>query len=143
MDTLKGSEMYCLYQGRQYVMRNAYRDRDSGEPVVNIRLPEELSAEDFPEALRSGGEGDDRWVVIPERLVSREWAVDVYGEWRGVEFSLTVLRRPRGLVLFGDTIDKRAGGLGIPGDQYEAWGGVLPADEVVVTRVVERELPMG
>ena len=143
MDTLIGSQKYCMYHGQQYIMRNSYRDCDMGQYVVNIRLPETLTAADFPEALRNGGEGEDRWVVLPERLVSREWEINVYGEWRGVEFYLTVLGGSRNPVLFGSTDDKRAESLGIPGDQYQAWAGILPADEVVITRQVERELPMG
>ena len=142
MDTLIGSETYCLYQGREYRMRSG-RDLKTREPIVTIKLPEDLAADDFPEAIGSVDEGDDRWVVIPERLVSREWIKKVHGEWRGVVFFLTVLNDTYGPVLFGTTGDPAAGGLGIPGDQYEGWAGVLPADEVVVTRVVERELPMG
>ena len=142
MDTLIGSEHYCLYRRRQYVLRNAYLDRELGLAVANIRLPEGMSAADFPEAIRSGGDGEDRWVVIPERLVAREWAVDVSGVWRGVEFGLSVLRDPDGPSLYGSTSDPAAGSLGMMGDQYNGWQGELPADEVVVTRQVERELPM-
>jgi len=143
MDTLMGTERYCLYQGRQYVMRSSGWDLQSREGIVTIKIPEGLSASDFSESIGSGGEGDDQWVVLPERLVSREWVRKVYGEWRGVVFQLKVSPGRTGPVLFGYTSDPAAGLLGIPGDQYQAWGGPLPADEVVITRQVERELPMG
>ena len=143
MDTLTGSEHYCAYRGQQYVMRNSYMDLDFSQRVVNIRLPEDLSAADFPEAIRSGGEGENRWVVIPERLVTREWAVDVYGQWCGAEFLLEVCQGPGGPSYFGYTNDPLAGDLGVRGSQYDGWQGALPAGEVVVTRQVERGLPLG
>ena len=140
MEAFVGSGIYCLYRGRQYLLRNYTEDYDSRQYVVNIRLLEGLSAADFPDALRIECHGEDLWVMIPERLITRKWAVHVFGEWRGVEFFLCWSYGCDNLTLIGTTDDRRAPALGIPHDAYQYYSGPLPADEVVVTRQVEHEL---
>jgi hypothetical protein len=127
---LVGSATYVVYRGREYVKRWGGADLQTGTETLIIPVPGDASPANFPDALEWGENDGDRWVRLPKLALSREWKVNVYGVWRGVEFYLTILKDWRGPVLHGSTMDKAAEELGVPGSQYDGWAAVLPADEV-------------
>jgi len=133
---------YCMYRGRQFTETWRGRDRSSGQEVVNVIRPEDASDEDFPDALGVGANDGGVWVRLPRSVLSREWLEAVFGTWKGVEFCLRHISWYGRVSLWGSTSDPDAGALGIPGDQYNGWDGVLPADEVTITRRITYEYPL-
>lgn len=129
MDKLIGSTFWCVYHDSVYEVKQIDSD------WVWVARPDGSEASIFPDAIQFGDfELFGHCVKLPRDALSRLWKESVFGMWRGVEFCLSILSKPHGLVLLGSTLDPAADGLpNILGSQYDGWGGRLPADEVDLT----------
>lgn len=109
----------------------------TGADWLNLRLPD-----DGGHVPANIGEGEDRqgrrWVKVPKAALERYYKVVVTVAWRGEEFGLVSLSGDRAEILGGSpTVAAR---LGLEGDQYNGFSAQVPADELSVVDVREREI---
>ena len=141
MDELIGSQEYCIYRGQQYVLRSFGDDRVTGEMYVDIPRPLGCHETDFPDALEFGGSGDDQWIKLPMKALSRQWREVVHGLWRGVDVEVKILHERGQHITYCSSSDPAAGDRGLYGDQYQGWQGPVSSDEVTLTYKEIREYP--
>ncbi len=140
MRELFGSEKYCMYRGTRYMHRTGGTDPASGQDFVILVRSEGDSVSDFPDAISFKVTQTDFLVKLPRKFISREWSEDIWGEWKGVEFHISLIPgNDEEYSAF--SIDPAAADIGIRGDQYHGWWGVIPACEVTYTRMRIREKP--
>ncbi|MCY7402535.1 MAG: hypothetical protein LH477_16550 [Nocardioides sp.] len=88
------------------------------------------------------GEGEDRqgrrWVKVPKSSLERYFDVAVSVEWRGEQFGLGRLEGDRAEI-HSDS-PAVADRLGLHGDQYNGFRATVPADELTVVDVREKEI---
>lgn len=102
-----------------------------------LRLPE--AATHVPQHI---GEGEDRqgrpWVKVPKARIERYFDVSVTVEWQGERFGLGRVEGDRAEI-HGDS-PVVADRLGLEGDQYNGFRTTVPAHELHVVDVREKEI---
>ena len=142
MNQLIGTQSYCIYRGQKYIEKSFGKDRTSSVWYVTVPKPANFVKADFPDALEFGGSGDDAWVKLPVKALSRRWSEHVFGIWRGVQVSVRVVPWRGKLVPYCYTNDPAAGKRGLSGNQYDGWQGSVSPDEVQLTYTEVREYPI-
>jgi hypothetical protein len=109
----------------------------TGADWLMLRVPDDGSP--VPDHI---GEGEDRqgrrWVKVPKAIIERYFDVAVDVEWQGERFRLARVEGDQAEIL-GDspTVADR---LGLEGDQYNGFSAKVPADELSVVDVREKEI---
>lgn len=105
--------------------------------AVTLRVPGDPGP--LGDQLDGGVRRDgDRWAKVRKTSLDRYFTRHVTVAWRGEEFGLVALAGDRAEILGGSP--SVAARLGLDGDQYNGFSATVPADELTVVDVREREI---
>jgi hypothetical protein len=131
--SMQTSGRYVEYRGQRLPVLFA------GDDWIAVReSPEERAAGRFPDAIQHGDNSRGTWAKLPRQVLDRLLDVRVDARWRGEPVSVAADLGGDVLLYWSGSPD-RARELGMEGDQQMGWQIRVPADEVEVTGVTERE----
>lgn len=114
-----------------------YEVTSAGDDAVTLRVPR--GVERPPAHLESGVRRDgDGWVTVSKADLERYFTVRATVEWRGERFDLGRVTGGEAEI-HGDS-PAVADRLGLEGDQYNGFRASVPAEELSVVDVREREI---
>ena len=114
-----------------------YEVTADGDDAVTLRVPR--GVERPPAHLESGVRRDgDGWVTVSKADLERYFTVRATVEWRGERFDLGRVTGGEAEI-HGDS-PAVADRLGLEGDQYNGFRASVPAEELSVVDVREREI---
>ncbi|MFC7493022.1 MULTISPECIES: hypothetical protein [unclassified Nocardioides] len=127
--------------GGFYVDYRGRRHRDLFRSAVWVGVPAAAGRDDeqFPDALEYGESGGVSWVKLPVEALERRVKVTVEATWRDEPVTVVGPVIDGTVLLNYDRSPARARELGMEGDQHMGWQIRVPAGEVDVTGVTERE----